>query len=399
MNSLKSKIIAVLLVLVIAVVAYSAGSGKLFATESTSAAPVLYNENTVTSIYERISPAVVGIEVTQQTTGFLGRFSQEGMGSGFLVDNDGHILTNNHVVEGASTVKVVLKNGTTLDAKVLGTDRYNDLAVLGVDASAVSGITPLVLGDSGAVKPGQMAVAIGNPYGLENSVTVGIISGVNRSIKSGIMTGMLQTDAALNPGNSGGPLLDADGAVIGINTAIETGTLGSVANGIGFAVSSNTAKNVIPDLIVGNTIVRPWLGISGATLNESLAEELNLSVNRGVYVVDVVQGSPAAEAGLIGDDINQEAAGGDVITTVDGRDVTGIEELSSYISAKKVGDTVTLSVLRATEMMEIQVKLAERPSDSILADQNPGELPEWEIPMPEFRGRGGWNFPIPVPSR
>ena len=226
-KSLRSKIIAVALVLVIAATGYVAGTG-LFSAKSASADPILYNESTVTSIFTNASPAVVEIDVTSQSSGYFRQFYVQGEGSG-IVDRyqPADILTNNHVVEGATSVTVKFKSGNTVTGKVLGTDPVADLAVVSVDASAVSGITPLTLGDSSAVTPGQMAIAIGNPYGLDQTVTVGVISGLNRTI--GNLTGMLQTDAALNPGNSGGPLLDANGAVIGINTAIETGTMGTSA--------------------------------------------------------------------------------------------------------------------------------------------------------------------------
>ncbi len=189
-----------------------------------------------------------------------------------------------------------------MNAKVVGTDAIDDLAIISVDTSAVSGITPLNLGDSSAVKPGQMAIAIGNPYGYDNTVTVGVISGVNRTISGSNYTGMLQTDAAINPGNSGGPLLDANGAVIGINTAIETTATG--ARGIGFAVASNMAKKAVPNLEAGQQVARPWMGISGTSVTQSLAQSLGLSVNQGVYVVNVASGSPAATAGLKGGNLD-----------------------------------------------------------------------------------------------
>ena len=197
MHTLKGKIIAVFVVLFMAAAAFTAGSG-FFSARTASADPILYNEDTVTSIYDNVSPAVVEIDVTQQSTGtgFFGNFVQEGEGSGFLIDTQGHILTNNHVVEGASTVQVKFKDGNTVNATVVGTDAIDDLAIISVDASAVSEITPLTLGDSSAVKPGQMAIAIGNPYGYDNTVTVGVISGVNRTISGSNYTGMLQTDAA-----------------------------------------------------------------------------------------------------------------------------------------------------------------------------------------------------------
>lgn len=363
MKALKGKIIAVLAVLLIAGAAYVLGTGATFVSSGASAAPILYSQDSVMSIYDSASPAVVEIQVTQQATGFWGRSIQEGQGSGFLIDDQGHILTNNHVVEGASTVQVVLDDGSTIDAEVIGTDPTDDLALISVDAAAVSGITPLQLGDSSAVKPGQMAIALGSPYGLNDSITVGIISGLNRSI-GGSLTGMLQTDAAINPGNSGGPLLNSEGQVIGINTAIEAD---SDARGVGFAVPSDVAKRVLPDLLAGKEVSRPWLGISGTALTQSRAESLGLSVDEGVYVATVVSDSPADEAGL---------ETGDVITAVDGKSVTSVEELSAYLNTKQVGGTVSLSVLRDGESLDVQATLAAWPEDTS-SDTTPQPSVPW----------------------
>lgn len=246
MNLSKAKIIAALVVLVVAAAAYMAGSAMSMG-KTTSADTITYNEDTVNSVYTKASPAVVEIDVSQQGSGFFGQ-SIQGEGSGMVIDNDGHIVTNNHVVDGATSVTVKFSTGKTVSAKVLGTDAVDDLAVISVDASAVSGITPLTLADSSAVHQGQLAIAIGNPYGLDHTVTVGIISGLNRTV--GSMTGMLQTDAALNPGNSGGPLLNDNGDVIGINTAVEWTNTG--ASGIGFAVPSNVVNKALPSLKAGN---------------------------------------------------------------------------------------------------------------------------------------------------
>jgi S1-C subfamily serine protease len=311
--------------------------------------------------------------VTSQGAGF---YRQDGEGSGFLVDTQGNILTNNHVVSGASTVQVIVNGNTRVDATVLGTDEANDLAVVKVDPSAVAGITPLQLGDSSAVKPGQMAIAIGNPYGLVDSVTVGVISGLNRSIDG--MTGMLQTDATLNPGNSGGPLLNDQGIVIGINTAIETSTVGTT--NIGFAVPSDVVKRVLPDLIAGMQVTRPWLGISGTALTADLAKNLNLSVNQGVYVVSVIGDSPAVKAGLKGGNLDASgapASGGDVITAIDGNAVTSVPDISSYINTKKVGDTVSLTVLRDNSQIIVQVILGTWPdqTQNNIVPQNPSQMP------------------------
>lgn len=404
MKTLKSKIIAVLIVLVVAAAAYAVGSGNLFAAKNVSADPILYNESTVTSIYNNASPAVVEIDVTQQNTSYFGRSLQEAQGSGFLIGFDsgntvGYILTNNHVVEGASTVQVKLKGGNTTSAKVLGTDANDDLAVISVDASAVSGITPLTLGNSSTVTPGQMAIAIGNPYGLDNTVTVGVISGLNRSI--GNLTGMLQTDASLNPGNSGGPLLDANGSVIGINTAIESTATG--ARGIGFAVPSDVAKNVIPNLEAGTQVQRPWIGISGTNLTSTLAKTLGVTINQGVYVVSVVSGGPAATAGIVAagasSTAGQPGTGGDIITAVDGKAIKTISDLQTYIATKKVGDSIKLTIARGGTNTDVQVFLGARPADVTSGNvpSSPDQIPQpRQMPMP--RGGHGWNYYQIVPE-
>jgi len=391
MNNFKGKIIAIVIVLVIAAAAYGVGSGALFTTRSASAdTAVLYNANTVSSVYEMASPAVFQIEVTEQSAGFFGRSLQQGQGSGFLIDNLGHILTNKHVVEGASSIKVFLANGDAVDAKLLGTDALDDLAIISIDASLVSRITPLQFGDSQAVKPGQMAIAIGNPYGLDDTVTVGIISGLNRSVRGSNLRGMLQTDASLNPGNSGGPLLDAGGLVIGINTAIEATASG--ASNIGFAVPSNVAKNVIPDLMTGKAIARPWLGISGQALSQTVAQNLGLTVNEGVYVVSVSKDSPAEKAGLKGGSVDSAgtlAKGGDVITAIDGKAVKTVEAISSYLLTKKVGDSITLFVLREGNSLNLPVTLGTWPT-TLVSETSPEANP---LPQPKATPNiPGWNW-------
>jgi S1-C subfamily serine protease len=397
MNTLKVKVIAVLIVVVIAAGAYVAGSGAFFAPQQASAQAALYSQDTVTSVYNKASPAVVEIDVTQQGTGNgLFRSLQEGKGSGFIVDSArGYILTNNHVVEGASTLNVKLSNGKTVAAKVLGTDTIGDLAVISVDASATSGITQLTLGDSSAVVPGQMAIAIGNPYGYDNTITVGVISGVNRTIPGSSYTGMLQTDAAINPGNSGGPLLDINSNVIGINTAIESTATG--ARGIGFAVSSNTAKKALPDLEAGKQVSRPWLGISGTSITTALTQQLNISVNQGVYVVSVVSGGPAAAAGLKGastDANGQPTAGGDIITAIDGKNMATIQDVQNYVASKNVGDVVTLTILRSGSQQNVQVTLGGRPA-TINSGNIPNLIPQpstTPTPTPRNPGRSGGRY-------
>lgn len=384
MSTFKGKLAAAILVVIIAVAAYGLGVSGVVGPKSVSAAPPLYNQDTVSSIFDNASPAVFQIDVTRQSAGFFGRFSQGGQGSGFLIDDEGFIVTNNHVIEGASEVNVII-DGKSVKAEVVGVDPIDDLALIKVDVSDVSGIAPLQLADSDSVRPGQMAVAIGNPFGLDDTVTVGVISGLNRSL--GNLRGMIQTDASLNPGNSGGPLLDSEGRVIGVNTAIEATTAGG--KGIGFAVPSNTIKKVLPDLRAGNTITRPWIGIRGMTLTEDLAERLGISAKEGVYVIAVAPDSPAADADLKGagtDSWGEAEKGGDVITAVDGHSIDSIEDLQSYISGKKAGDEVVLTVLRDGDDITIEITLAAMPPDA-----STRIVPEI-IPQPDFPDDDWWGF-------
>lgn len=338
----------------------------VFLNNSVSAAPVLYDEEAAMALYERASPAVVEINVVQPTfSRFRSAVPQQSQGSGFLVDAEGHIFTNYHVVQDAATISVTLWDGQTLDAQIAGTSPADDLALLKVDPQAVKGITPLPLGDSGAAKPGQMAIALGSPFGLENTITVGVVSGVNRSRSSVLgrpITGMIQTDASLNPGNSGGPLLNSRGEVIGINTAIEASASG--ATGVGFAVPVNTAKDVLAQLLQSTTVKRPWLGISGVALSQDLAELVGLTASRGVYIVTVTPGSPAEAAGLkgAGTSVNgRPGPGGDVITATDGRAVRSVEELASYFNSLRPGDTVSLTLIRDGQTLRLSVVLGEWP--------------------------------------
>ena len=291
-------------------------------------------------------------------------------GSGILIDSDGHVLTNAHVVDGSSSVTVKFGDGDSLPAKVLGVDDSTDVAVLSVDAGKVDA-QPLELGDSDAVKVGDGAIAIGNPYGLDRTVTSGIISALQRSISAPngfTISDVIQTDAAINPGNSGGPLIDADGRVIGINSQIATGSGGSGSVGIGFAVPINTAKSVADQIIDGGTVEHAYLGIEGADLSSELAKVLNLDVDQGVLVQKVTPDGPAADAGLQAGDATvaiegaQVKAGGDVITAIDGKPITGMEDLIAAINAKQPGDTVTLTVIRGGSTQEVDVKLADRPA-------------------------------------
>jgi S1-C subfamily serine protease len=255
MKSLNSLIAVALAMVIIGTMGFIVGSHFNNSSHGTSIitsvasngsiAQTAASQDNITTIYNKVSPAIVEIDVTIQGRGFFRGVS--GQGSGFLIDNQGDILTNYHVVEGAASVQVLLKNGTTITAKVLGTDSTDDLAVVKVDTGSVAGITPLQFGDSNSVQPGQMIIAIGSPYGLTDSVTDGIISGLDRSVSGSNMTGMLQIDASINPGNSGGPLLDVNGFVLGINSAIEN----SANGGIGFAIPSAIVQKALPNLIAG----------------------------------------------------------------------------------------------------------------------------------------------------
>lgn len=323
-----------------------------------SALPVvsLYDEEAIVTLYNQMIPAVVEIKTVER----------RGQGSGFIVDKEGHILTNNHVVDGASSVSVTLHSGETLDAQVVGTDRENDLALLKVDTGKISSISPLPWGNSDNVNPGQMAIALGSPFGLEGSITVGIISGVERVMAGAherSITNMLQTDTAINPGNSGGPLLDSKGEVIGINTAIQPSS-----NGIGFAIPINNAKSLLPALLQGGEVSTPWLGISGTEIDQTLASKLDLATDHGVYVVSVMPDSSAEKAGLVpgGSDQGSPTSGGDIITAINGREVTAVSEILQYLNTKKVGEQVSLTVIRGDETIVVEVTLGEWPQDIVL---------------------------------
>ena len=257
----------------------------------------------------------------------------------------------------------------------------------------------MVLGDSSALKPGQMAIAIGNPFGLEGSVTVGVISQLGRDLPSPVgrrIPNVIQTDALINPGNSGGPLLDSNGAVIGINTAIQVSPLGGASRGIGFAVPVNDLKEALPDLKAGNVIRPPWLGIRAADVDSELAERLGLSVDRGVYVTGVMGDSPAEDAGLVESGIGargQAAAGGDLITAVDGVEVDTTAELIAELNGNQPGDQVTLTVVRGDETIDVQVTLGEWPEDArvlerqrILPDRDSHERGPFHFRLPDLDG-------------
>ncbi len=327
---------------------------------------------TARDIYKRDAPGVVFVraEVVQQTSSPFGLPQQqrgEATGSGFVIDKQGTILTNAHVVDGASKVTVQFQDQKTVDAKILGKDRSTDLAVLKVEPSGLE-LAPLTLGSARDVQVGDPVVAIGNPFGLDRTLTTGVVSAKARQIRglNGFtISNVIQTDAAINPGNSGGPLIDAAGEVIGINSQIATGGNGNGNVGIGFAVPIDTARKLLPELKKG-TVNTGYLGVSGVTVDSKLAG-LNLPTDKGVLVTAVEPGGPAAKAGIRGGNIPAQIdgqdvqLGGDIITEVDGKAITSSEGLAAAVSAKRKGDDVKVTVVRDGKRRTVTVTLAARP--------------------------------------
>ena len=307
------------------------------------------------AIYQQTKDGVVTI--TTQLTGGRGfRSFSQAEGSGIVMDKQGDILTNAHVVDGASSVQVTFNNGQHTTGQVKGVDQSADLAVVKVSVSQDE-LHPLAKGNSDTLQVGDTALAIGAPFGLQGSFTSGIISGLNRTTTAPngrALTGMIQTDAPINPGNSGGALLDGSGQLIGINDSIDSPVEGNV--GVGFAIPINRANNLLSPLENGQSIQHPWLGISGQTLTAATANQLGItSEQSGVLVVDVVANAPAARAGLQGS--GQADASDDIITAIDGHQITTIEQLQQYLDTKKVGDRVTLSVTRQGQHISVPVTL------------------------------------------
>jgi len=324
-------------------------------------------------IYQNVSPSVVEITSTLQSGGPFGQQAQ-GTGTGVVLDSDGRILTNNHVIDGAQNIQVRFSDGSTSSAKVLGTDPANDLAVIQATDSGLQ-LHPAQLGDSDALRIGDPVLAIGNPFNLESTLTQGIVSATGRTYSTGANTrpirNMIQTDAAVNPGNSGGPLLNSQGQVIGINTLLENPTGDNVNVGVAFAVAINTAKQSLSAMESGQTVSHPWLGIAGVDITPAVAKEASIDAQKGVYVTLVSAGGPASKAGLKGAFTSQNQAtssstvrpGGDAILAVDGKDVSTLEQLAGYLDEnKKPGDNVELTVVRNGNQMSVEVQLAEWPS-------------------------------------
>ena len=331
--------------------------------------PNLANQQDVlVGLYDRVSPGVVSIQVITSNGG--------GQGSGFVYDKDGHIITNLHVVEGATDMEVDFPSGLKLRGKVVGIDNDSDIAVVKVDASA-DALTPIPLGSGEALKVGQTVVAIGNPFGLAGTMTVGIVSAKGRTLESlreapqgGFFSAgaVIQTDAAINPGNSGGPLLNLDGEVVGINRAIiANNTTGESTNsGVGFAINIDIVKRVVPELIKNGKYDYPYLGItSQEEISLIAAEALGLPQSTGAYVLNVTPGSPADKAGIRAGSTPTDLgvnSGGDLIVGVDGREVRVFGDLLTYLmTSKSPGDTIVMTILRDNEKKEVSVTLGKRP--------------------------------------
>jgi serine protease Do len=353
-------------------------------------------QGTLEQIYTQVNPSVVNIDISQSASSlnFPGlpaghppvnsgngsnSLVQTALGSGFVWDSQGDIVTNNHVVSGADAINVTFSDGSTYSAKLVGADPNSDLAVVKVNAPA-SELHPVQMGDSTQVKVGQLAIAIGNPYGLSGTMTAGIVSGLSRSLPVGLdnqnaqqgptytIPDIIQTDASINPGNSGGVLVNDQGQVIGVTAAIESNSNSN--SGIGFVIPSSIVQKVIPSLIQTGTYQHPWIGIEGTTITPDLAAADNLSSNQqGVLVISVTANSPASKAGIQGGtqtqslNGNQVSLGGDVIIAVNGQPVQKFEDLTSYLTNNtQVGQTVTLTILRQGKQMDVQVTLGALPN-------------------------------------
>jgi S1-C subfamily serine protease len=341
----------------------------------------------ISDIYERDAGGVVFIRAqterqTESPFGLPQRERGQATGSGFVIDDDGSILTNAHVVEGASKIEVSFGEDRTVDADLVGQDASNDVALLDVDVSK-DRLEPLQLGDSRKVKVGNTVVAIGNPFGLDRTVTTGIVSALQRQIRAPngfTIQNVIQTDAAINPGNSGGPLLDSLGRVIGINSQIATaGGGGNI--GIGFAVPINKAKDIADQLKKEGRVERAFLGITGISITSSLSQSLNLPTSRGALVQEA--SGPAKDAGIEGGDTQvtidgQELVlGGDVIVQIDGKRIGGMDDVITYVDTKKPGDEVKLKIFRGSKTRTVEVKLDKRPASADAAQQQePQQQPE-----------------------
>jgi serine protease Do len=381
-------------------------------------------QQTLENIYQQVNPSVVNIRVVQKASSATTDLNQlmpffnnpdtnpntpdnpqsqnppisQALGSGFVWDTAGYIITNNHVIDGADKIEVRFSNGKTVSATLVGADPDSDLAVIKVDVPADQ-LSPVTMADSKQVKVGQLAIAIGNPFGLEGTMTAGIVSALDRSLPANTdglssrpaytIPDIIQTDAAINPGNSGGVLLNSDGEVIGVTAAIES-TAGSNA-GVGFVIPSSIVQRVIPELINSGKFEHPWIGISAASLTPDLAAAAGLSADQqGVMIAEVMPNSPAEKAGLKGStrqatiDGQDVSVGGDVITAVDGQPIKEMDELIAYLASNTtIGQTISLTVLRNNQETSVDLTLAARPANTdATATVNSGQsAPEQQTPQ------------------
>ena len=329
------------------------------------ATPLFSKSLSLIEIFEKSEPGVVRVNVqrgeSEDITG--------GVGSGFVFDKKGHIITNAHVIKDANKVVVTFLDGRSYNADIIGTDTYTDIAVIKVNTD-LSFLHPLSIGDSSNLKVGEQIAAIGNPFGLSGSMTAGIISQLGRLLPTELnyqIPDVIQTDAAINPGNSGGPLLNMRGEIVGINTAIQSGT-GEFA-GVGFSIPSQTVAKIVPTLIADGEYKHPWIGIAGRDIDPDMASALNLKDAIGFLVITVVEDSPAFQGGLIGSDKTIEVngvnypVGGDVILAVDGKEVRKIDDILVHLQrAKSVGDEMVLEILRDGRTTNITITLDARPN-------------------------------------
>jgi S1-C subfamily serine protease len=361
-----------------------------------TSAPVLANPQAATdvasiqsayeAVYQSVNPSVVTIMISSQVSGqgngqnSQGQVVPTAQGSGFVWDTAGHIVTNNHVIAGAARISVTFSDGSSYDAKLVGADPNSDLAVIQVTGAPASLLQPISVGDSTQVKVGQLVVAIGNPFGLSNTMTTGIVSGIGRSIQAGVnnsqngassapsfsIPDVIQTDAAINPGNSGGVLVDMSGTLIGVPSQIESASGSN--SGVGFAIPSALVSRVVPQLISTGAAAHSYLGFSGGTITTDIVSSLNLKAGQqGILVATVVAGGPADKAGLQGaivDANGNPTAAGDIITGIDGKSITTFEDLISYLSSSTQPDQlVTLNVLRAGKDIQMKVTLGTQPTN------------------------------------
>jgi 2-alkenal reductase len=330
-------------------------------------AVVTSEEEALKALYAMVNPAVVNITVYLQENDQVLPASQ---GSGFLYDTERHIVTNAHVVNGAEQIDVTFSDGTIRSAEIVGEDLHSDLAVIRVE-EVPAGVNPLPLGSLDSVVVGQSVVAIGNPFGLEGTLTRGIVSALGRTIPALTTFSIpqaIQTDAAINPGNSGGPLMNLRGEVIGVNAQIETGGVSNSNSGVGFAIPVNIVQKVAPALIQNGTYDWPWLGVRGSSLDLGTIEAMQLPVDRGAYLWQIIDGGPADKSGLVGASRTVEYdgrpvdVGGDVVTAIDGQPVGSFDDLLIYVSLNGApGQEVTLTILRDGKYRDVKVVLEARP--------------------------------------